>query len=91
VVSSATGAEVATILPYVNGQAFDPDATRAMSAAFDGAWQSLRDTGHIATVPFKADATRERLARSILELARTGERDPIRLQEHAIKDLASRG
>jgi hypothetical protein len=81
---------MATILTYAPNDAFDPEATRAMSVAFDGAWQSLRETGHIATAPFNAEATRARLAKVILEQARNGERDPLRLQEHAIKGLAAR-
>lgn len=79
----------ASILPYARNEAFDPEATQAMSIAFDDAWQSLRETGHIATAPFKAEATRARLAKVILEHARNGERDPIRLQERAIKGLAA--
>jgi hypothetical protein len=81
---------VGSILPYARNEAFDPEATHAMSIAFDGAWQALSETGHIATAPFKAETTRARLAKVILEQARNGERDPARLQEHAIKGLAAR-
>jgi hypothetical protein len=84
------GAGMSTMLAYTRNEVFDPDATQAMAAAFDAAWESLRETRHIATAPFKAEATRERLAKAILEQARNGERDPIRLQEHAIKGLAAR-
>jgi hypothetical protein len=79
---------MAKIVPFMQHEAFDPETTHILSQAFDGAWQSLRETGHIATAPFKADATREHLAKRILELAQRGERDPIRLQDYAVKGLS---
>jgi hypothetical protein len=75
------------ILPFTQHEAFDPETTHVMALAFDGAWNSLRNTGHIGTAPFKAEATREHLAKRILELAQRGDRDPIRLQDYAVKGL----
>jgi hypothetical protein len=79
---------MAKIVPFLQHEAFDPETTHLMVQAFDGAWESLRETGHVATAPFKADATRETLAKRILELAQRGERDPIRLKDYAVKGLS---
>ena len=75
---------MSTIAAFVPPHAFDPETTRAMAAAFEAAWEELKDTGHIASAPFKADATREMLAKRILQMARTGVRDPDILRHEAL-------
>jgi hypothetical protein len=50
--------------------AFDPEATQAMVLAFDGICASLR-------VPFDSISERRALAARVIELARSGERDPV--------------
>ena len=60
--------------------AFDDDATRAMSLAFDRACISLRASG-MATI------VRELIAQRIVEVAVRGERDPARLHDQALKAL----
>jgi hypothetical protein len=56
---------------------FDDEATLAMGAAFDQACSSLR---HFARV----ERVRELVAKRIIEAARNGELDPIRLHSQAI-------
>ena len=61
---------------------FDPEAIRQMGVAFEMALASLGST------PNYADPVRETVARKIIEFAKTGERDPERLCEGALKLLA---
>ena len=71
---------MATILPFLkNDTVFEPEATQAMSAAFDAACRALK---------LNDDAAREReaVAVRIIELARRGERDPARLSERVLRD-----
>jgi hypothetical protein len=56
---------------------FDDKAVRAMGAAFDQACHSFRNFAHF-------DRVRELVAKRIIEAAKNGERDPIRLQWQAI-------
>ena len=56
---------------------FDDEATLAMGIAFDQACSSLR---YFARV----DRVRELVAKRIIEAAKNGERDPIRLHSQAI-------
>jgi hypothetical protein len=52
---------------------FDDEATRLMGAAFDQACQSLQADD-------RAIAVRETVAKRIIEAAKTGERDEVRLR-----------
>jgi hypothetical protein len=55
-----------------------------MGLAFDSAWQKLLMSGtHLASSAY-ADATREALAMHIIDLAKTGEHDVIRLRDDAV-------
>jgi hypothetical protein len=56
---------------------FDDEAIRAMGTAFDQACRSLRDFAHF-------DRVRELVAKRIIEAAKNGERDPIRLHWQAV-------
>jgi len=56
---------------------FDDEATLAMGTAFDQACGSLR---HVACT----DKVRELIAKRIIEAAKNGERDPVRLQSQAM-------
>ena len=56
---------------------FDDEAIRAMGAAFDQACRSLRHFAHFDRVP-------ELVAKRIIEAAKKGERDPIRLHWQAV-------
>jgi hypothetical protein len=50
--------------------AFDSEATQAMCLAFDGICASLR-------VPLDSISDRRAIAARVIELARSGERDPV--------------
>jgi hypothetical protein len=56
---------------------FDDKAVRAMGAAFDQACRSLWHFAHF-------DRVRELVAKRIIEAAKNGERDPIRLHWQAV-------
>src|SRR5260370_35669686 len=68
---------------------FDPEATNILTAAFDTAWQTLRTSGDVLAADYRAAATRELLAKRIIETARQGERDPIRLANDALVHVAN--
>ena len=74
------GISMGTIIQFTREQnAFDPEATNAMSAAFEEVCRALKllDT----------DANgREVVAAQIIELARRGEKDPIRLRDCVLRD-----
>ena len=67
---------------------FDVEATRAMGAAFDGAWTDLEASGNIFSSQFPADRAREVIAKRIIYMAQRGERDADRLSEDALAYLA---
>jgi hypothetical protein len=74
---------VATILPFLkNDSVFEPEATQAMSAAFEAACQALN-------LSESADRERAAVAVRIIELARRGERDPVRLSQSVLRDAGS--
>jgi hypothetical protein len=62
------------VIPIQN-IAFDDTATSAMGEAFDRACEAVRHYGH---------TVREMIAKRIIDAAKNGERDPIRLQEQAL-------
>jgi hypothetical protein len=72
----------------VDASAFDPESIRIMSDAFEDAWQSLQVTGTGVHNAEKDDERRAILAKRIIELAKTGERDRQTLQDAALAYLA---
>ena len=66
------------IRPFLDGYGFDPETMRIMGVAFEMAR---------AAVIRRADLTDEAIARTIIELAKAGERNPDLLCERALKDL----
>jgi hypothetical protein len=74
---------MATILPFLREQSvFEPEVVNAMSAALDQVCLSLK---------LAHDAAREReaVATRIIELARRGERDPVRLYQRVLREAGS--
>ena len=72
---------MATVLPFVlNRFDFDDEATRIMGEAFDAACKDLDVTGLPAVVP-------EIIAKRIIEAAKKGERDPVRLRNAGLAAL----
>jgi hypothetical protein len=75
---------MAAALPYVkNPLVFGPEATRAMSVAFDEVCRALN-------LSHTANGVREGIATRIIELARHGERDPDRLRDRVIAEAGRR-
>ena len=73
-----------SIVLYINrGGVFEPEATAAISEAFDAACKELHDTG-------QPEVVREVLAERIIKLAKSGELDPVRLREAALVGLRRR-
>jgi hypothetical protein len=71
------------VLPFSSEDlVFEPEAMQAMAAAFDAACAALK-------LPDNAARAREVVAVRIIELARRGEQDPIRLSEHVVRDAGS--
>jgi hypothetical protein len=66
-----------TIVPFLQHDAFDPDALRVMSIALEEACRKLQVDGD--------QRAREEIAIRILELARCGERDPERLRDGVLR------
>jgi hypothetical protein len=66
------------IRPYLEGHRFDAETTRLMGIAFETALAALHTQGDV-------EPLRETIARIIIDLAKTGERDPERLCEAALK------
>jgi hypothetical protein len=75
---------MAAALPYVkNPLVFGPEATHAMSVAFDEVCRTLN-------LSHTANGLREGIATRIIELARHGERDPDRLRDRVIAEAGRR-
>jgi hypothetical protein len=68
------------LTPFLEGTAFGPDELAVMVRAYEGALRQMDLTG-------RADPRAVTLAKSIVVLAKNGERDPVRLREHAIELL----
>lgn len=69
-------------------KSFDPEATHAMGAAFDSAWDDLEASGNIFSPQFTADWARKKIATRIINMALRGERDPDRLSDDGLAYLA---
>ena len=64
--------------PVIQPGAFDPEELAAMSEAFEAACEQLGDIG-------QPEVAHEVIATRILAAAKLGERDPLRLQEAALR------
>jgi len=69
-----------SIEPFLQGRVYDPEITRVMGLAFDKARAGLHDSGQPAVV-------QEIIAKRIVDIASTGERDPERLASKALEAL----
>jgi hypothetical protein len=68
------------INPFLNGEKFDAETTRAMGAALEMACVALRPGDC-------ADDVKQAIANKIIALARAGERNPDALCEQVLKDI----
>jgi hypothetical protein len=74
---------------HANNKAFDDETTSRLGVAYEAAWQKLKASGSPLAEKSHAAATRERLAKCILEMGHLGETDSNRLVEKALGRLAS--
>ena len=70
----------ADIVPFLKDRAFDAEATRVMGEAYDKARKMLRDRGQPHLV-------QEIIAKRIIDIAMTGERNPDELARRALQEL----
>jgi hypothetical protein len=68
------------IIPLLQNEPFGPEDVKVMTTAFEGALSALR-------LVSRTDPLTELVAKKIIECAQTGERDPIRLRDCALKLL----
>ena len=74
--------KIVSILPFVRkaGTVFDDNATRIMGEAFDSACKELHDKG-------QPEIVYEVIAKRIIDAAKKGERDPVRLRNVGLAAL----
>ena len=70
------------IIQLLQGRAFGPEDIKVMSMAFEGALNALG-------LMDRVDPLNELVAKKIIEIAKTGERNPSRLRDRALKSLQS--
>ncbi|HZP78266.1 MAG TPA: hypothetical protein VFB45_19135 [Pseudolabrys sp.] len=73
---------MSTVIPISRHAAFEPELTQAMAAAFERACRELRRLG-------RDGLSDETVAKTIIEFAQRGERDPARMQAHALRVLGA--
>jgi hypothetical protein len=77
-----------SIIPLLANSSFDPEAVEILSAAFDDAWEQVKQSHSALARPAYERGAREVLAKCIVESAQRGERNRRRLTESAVKFLA---
>jgi hypothetical protein len=76
-----------SIVPLLANFSFDPEAVATMSAAFDDAWETIKQSDSTFARPAYQRGAREVLAKCIIEMAQRGERNRRHLSETAVKFL----
>jgi hypothetical protein len=79
--SLRTSGAAMAIYRLLKDHAFGPDEIKVLTTAYEEVLRTLR-------LENRADPATEMIAKKIIELAQCGERDPIRLREHAIRSLS---
>ena len=72
------------LTPFLKGGNFEPQAIEAMSAAFEGVCASLQLLN-------RTDPVTEIVARMVVEVAGTGERNPERIRDLVLLSLNESG
>lgn len=70
-------------MPIYWDDSFAPDEIQALSAAFERAWTIIEKSGDFGL--HAPEYCRSNVARHIMDIARMGERDPLRLADGAIQ------
>jgi hypothetical protein len=76
-----------SIISFLSKTSFDPVITDILAAAFDTAWERIKNSGSPLAADDASAGTREALARNIIALAQTGVRDKNRLVEGALANI----
>jgi hypothetical protein len=63
---------------------FDSDTVAILAIALEQAWDRIKRSGNHLARPAYARAAREIVAKRIIDLAQSGERDPERLRDEAV-------
>ena len=74
------GVMTVPIYRLLQNTAFEPDRIASMTTAFDDACRALG-------LAERDDVLRDLVAKKVIEIAQTGERDPIRLRDAALLAL----
>jgi hypothetical protein len=72
---------------FLGDDVFDPGTVSILMAAFDSAWQSIKASGARLSEK-QSELVREILAKYIIEQARQGELDQVRLRDGALLQIA---
>ena len=72
------------ITPFLKSRVYDPEVTKAMGIAFEKACRTLG-------LALTSDPATEAVAKVIIDLAETGERDPELLYQRAIAHFGKEG
>ncbi len=78
------------IMDLLKAAAFDNETIELLAEAFEAAWQVIQKSGSPLASPEQSAATRERVAKNIIEAAQNGERSRTRLVDEALARLALR-
>jgi hypothetical protein len=73
---------------YAGAGVFQPEEVATLVLAFDNCWERLHKSGVRYASDRAMQAARAQLGRGIIEAARRGERDPHRLCEDAMLQIA---
>lgn len=76
------------IIPLLANTSFDPETVDILSAAFEDAWEQIKQSGSSLARPAYERGAREILAKYIIDIAQRGERDRKLLSESAVTFLA---
>jgi hypothetical protein len=71
----------------LGNSAFDPETASLLASAFEAAWETLKKSGSPLATNENASSTREIMAKRIVEMAQTGERDPKKLVDDALTHI----
>ena len=77
-------------LPLLTSAAFDAEAIKTLASAFDSAWIVLQRSGSTLAYDENAIVTREALAKRIIAMGWTGERDQHRLANTLVHEANSK-
>jgi hypothetical protein len=68
---------------------FNPEIIEVLAAAFENAWDRLQKSGNRLARPGYSRATREVIAKRIIEMAQSGIKDSQRLTDDAVRFLCA--